>query len=168
MNEAQFCGWIKNSFPEDHIFKIPDTSSGNFAMTVKRAFDGIGMIEQDGILHPLYWEAKYLPKAGAFNFNRIEPHQDKYLRIYKQIPGAVSYVIVGIDFGRSDKRVFIFDWDEDFGKLYAKGFSIHKKFLEKLPYNEVHKQKFELTNIITIQTLLDVYGVQSLKDLTQL
>ena len=36
MNEAQFCGWIKNSFPEDHIFKIPDPSSGNFAMTVKR------------------------------------------------------------------------------------------------------------------------------------
>lgn len=152
MNEAQFCGLIKASFPKDWIFKIPDPS-GAYAMTVKRAFDGIGMIQKEDGVHFLCWEAKYLPKAGAFNFNRVEPHQDFYLREYKKAMGVISYLIVGIDFGRADKRVFIFDWDEDFGKLYAKGFSIHKKDLERLPYNKVSKGAFPLDNIITFQTL---------------
>ena len=157
MNEAEFCTIIKNSFPEDYIYKIPDPS-GAFSMTVKRTFDGIGMIEQGGVLHPFYWEAKYLPKASAFNFNRIEVHQDKYLRWYRKIPGAISWVIIGINFGRADKRVFILDWDEDFGKLYAKGFSIHKKFLEKLPYNEVHKGKFEPVEVISYKKLEEIMG----------
>lgn len=155
MNESEFCTIIKNSFPKDFIYKIPDPT-GQFSMTIKRTFDGIGMIEVDREIHPLYWEAKYLPKAGAFNFNRIEVHQDYYLRFYKKIPNAISYIIVGINFGRADKRVFIFDWDEDFGKLYKEGFSIHKKVLEKLPYNKISKGKFAVENIITYKKLMEL------------
>ena len=161
MNEAQFCGIIKNSFPKDWIFKIPDPS-GDFAMTVKRAFDGIGMIQKEDGIHFLCWEAKYLSKAGAFNFQRIELHQDFFLRQFRHAMGVISYVIVGIDFGRADKRVFIFDWDEDFGKLYTEGFSIHKKILEKLPYNKVTKQAFEVKNIIDYKTLMSFYPERSL------
>lgn len=158
MNEAQFCTVIKNSFPEDCIYKIPDPSS-LYSQTVKRIFDGIGMIEVEGTLHPLYWEAKYLKKAGAFNFKRIEPHQDKYLRLYRRIPGSVVWVVIGMDFGRADKRVFILDWDDRFGLLYEKGFSIHKKILEQLPYNKISKGVFSPDNIITYDVLQRVAGI---------
>jgi hypothetical protein len=42
--------------------------------------------------------------------------------------------------------------------LYHKGFSIHKKELEKLPYNLIKKDIFTFDNIITKETLVSIYG----------
>ena len=150
MNEAQFCTIIKNSMIDG--FKIPDPT-GQFSSTIKRAYDGIGLLNIDNELRFCCWEAKWLKTLSAFNFSKIEPHQDYFLRAHRKAKNVLSYLIVGIDASRADKRVYIFDWDEDFGKLYQNGFSIHKKRLELLPYNKIIKSKFNFSNIIKYNQL---------------
>ena len=154
-NEAEFSTITKNSIIAG--FKIPDPQ-GMAAMTAsKRAFDGIGMIKENDELVFLCWETKFLKSMGAFSLKRVEEHQDFYLREYRKAKSIKSWVILGVDVGRNDKRAYIFDWDERFGELYKKGFSIHKKYLEKLPYNEIHKKLFEYNNIITFEVLQSIY-----------
>ena len=138
-------------------FKIPD-ASGQFAATIKRAYDGIGLIEKNGELHFCCWEAKWLKDLSAFNFKRVEEHQDYFIRAHRKAVGVLGYVIVGVDAGRSDKRAYIFDWNEDFGKLYQKGFSIHAKQLDQLPYNPIVKGTFFFDKVITIDDLKKLYG----------
>ena len=163
-NEAEFCTCVKNSIVCG--FKIPDPT-GQWAMTIKRAFDGIGMVQKGDELHFLCWEAKFLKDMSAFSFKRVEEHQAYYLTQYKKAKNTECYLIVGIDCGRADKRAYIFDWNEDFNKLYEAGFSIHKKYLEKLKYNLISKGTFKLENILTIQNILDCYGVKTLECLFQ-
>ena len=153
-NEAELCTIIAKSFTFG--WKIPDPS-GNYFQTSIRAFDGIAtQMFEDG-LHFVCWEAKYLKSPGAFAFTRIEPHQNEYLVEFRKAKEVKSMVLVGIDFGRSDKRVFIFDWDENFSELYKIKFSIHLKELEKLPYNKISKGTFSFDNIITYDMLKKVY-----------
>lgn len=149
-NEAEFCSVVKKSLV--HGFKIPDPT-GQFAMTIARAFDGIGAIEREDGLHFVCWEAKHIKGLSAFNFGRIETHQDMWLRRYNECVGVECYVMLGVSVSRGDNRAYIFRWDENMGTLYANKYSIHKKFLEKLPYNEIHNGTFELKNIITYDDL---------------
>ena len=104
------------------------------------------------------WEAKFLKTYSAFNFNRIEEHQNFYLTEYQK-SGVKSFVIVGVNCGRADIRVFVFDWNEKFSELYKNGFSIHKKYLEKLPYNKVSKGVFKFENIIKYDELISLINV---------
>ncbi len=106
---------------------------------------------------PLYLEAKFNKDPSAFNFNRIEEHQAYYLDEFAKIPDAICYVALGVQWKRGETRSFIFDW-RDISVLYHKGFSIHKKELEKLPYNLIKKDIFTFDNIITKETLVSIYG----------
>lgn len=106
---------------------------------------------------PLYLEAKFNKDPSAFNFNRIEEHQAYYLDEFAKIPDAICYVALGVQWARGDCRSFIFEW-RDISELYKKGFSIHKKELEKLPYNSIKKEVFTFDNIITRETLVSIYG----------
>ena len=154
-NEAEVCTIIKNSLK--HGAKIPDPSSG-FTQTSQRTFDGVGTIEKEDGLHFVCWEAKYLKTMSAFNFQKIEPHQNMYLNIYNKCIGVISYVILGVNVGRGDQRMYVFEWDDFMGQLYENKFSIHKDKLMLLPYNEVHKGTFNFENIITKEELNKVYG----------
>lgn len=106
---------------------------------------------------PLYLEAKFNKDPSAFNFNRIEDHQAYYLDEFAKIPDAICYIALGVQWKRGETRSFIFDW-RDISILYHKGFSIHKKELEKLPYNLIKKDVFTFDNIITKETLVSIYG----------
>lgn len=110
----------------------------------------------DNELRFVCWEAKFLKKPMAFNFNRIEEQQSYYLAQYAHAKSIVSYVIVGVDYGRSDKRVFVFNWDDNMAALYKKGFSIHLKHLNKLPYNRVSKGAFSFENIVYYKDLQEL------------
>lgn len=145
-SEAEFCTVISNSMING--FKIPDPS-GNFAATSKRAFDGIGTLLINDELRFVCWEAKLLKHFEAFSLKRVEPHQNYYLREYAKAKGIVSYLILGIDIDRTDKRAYIFEYSEYMSQLYEQGFSFHKKVLEKLPFNEIKKGHFDFVNIIT-------------------
>ena len=155
-SEAELCTVIVKSFT--YGYKIPDESGFQYgAHTGIRCFDGIAtQMLADG-LHFICWEAKYLKSPGAFSFKRIEPHQNFNLIEFRKAKEVLSYVIVGIDYGRADKRVFVFDWTEDFSNLYKIGFSIHLKELEKLPYNKISKGTFNFDNIITYDMLKKLY-----------
>lgn len=152
-NEAEFCTVVKHSLIDG--FKIPDPTNA-FNMTSQRAFDGIGTLMINSELRFVCWEAKFLKKPMAFNFNRIEEQQSYYLAQYSHAKSIISYVIVGVDYGRNDKRVFIFNWDDSMAELYKKGFSIHLKNLNKLPYNKISKSAFSFENIIYYKDLQEL------------
>jgi len=99
-----------------------------------------------------------LKAMGAFSFSKIEPHQNFFLNEYNKCMGVISYVILGVNAGRGDQRMYVFEWNDFMGELYKNRFSIHKDKLEKLPYNEVHKGLFNFEKIITRSDLEKIYG----------
>lgn len=152
-NEAQYCTSIVKSLNAvgDLGWKIPDPH-GDFVSSL-RVFDIMGRKDNK----PLYLEAKFNKDPSAFNLNRIEDHQAYYLDEFAKIPDAFCYIALGVQWKRGETRSFIFDW-RDISVLYHKGFSIHKKELEKLPYNLIKKDIFTFDNIITKETLVSIYG----------
>jgi hypothetical protein len=152
-NEAQYCTSIVKSLNAagDLGWKIPDPH-GDFVSSL-RVFDIMGRKDNK----PLYIEAKFNKDPSAFNFKRIEPHQSYYLDEFAKIPDAVCYVALGVQWKRGETRSYIFEW-RDISQLYHKGFSIHKKELEKLPFNLIKKEVFSFDNIITKDVLISIYG----------
>ena len=156
-NEAKFCTTVVHSLVEG--YKIPDESGFQYGVKSSiRCFDGIGTLKVNGELHFVCWEAKVLKQMSAFNFNKIREWQNDYLTQYSHAKSVLCYVILGVDCGRGDKRAYIFKWDDLMSQLYHKGFSVHKKELEKLPYNLIKKDVFTFDNIITKETLVSIYG----------
>lgn len=155
-SEAQYCTCIVKSLNSvgDLAYKIPQPdASGNWATSI-RVFDIMGRKDNK----PLYLEAKFNKDPSAFNISgRIEDHQAYYLDEFAKIPDAICYIALGVQWKRGETRSFIFDW-RDISFLYHKGFSIHKRELEKLPYNLIKKDVFTFDNIITKETLVSIYG----------
>lgn len=158
-NEAHLCTIISKSLL--HGYKIPDPST-DFKTTSIRCFDGIGMVPESvfNTTAPTFicWEAKHIKKLSAFSFKRIEPHQDMYLSAFATAVGIRALLFVGFSVNKGDNRVYIFDYKDCGHDLYQHGFSIHKPFLEKLPYNEIHKERFPIEKVIYKDDLLKVYG----------
>lgn len=161
-NEAELCTVIKKSLVDG--YKIPDESGFQTgAHSSIRCFDGIGMLSADKFggsnndLNFICWEAKFMKNPGAFSFKRLQPWQNEYLSKYAKARDVRSLVIVGVDYGRADKRVFVFRWDDNFSDLYNICFSIHLKELNKLPYNSISKGVFEFANIINYNDLVGIY-----------
>lgn len=166
-NEAELCTIIKNSMIDG--VKIPDPS-GNYTQTSIRCFDGIGMLpastfgedSEDSIF--ICWEAKYLNEPKAFSLKAVEPHQAYYLSSFSTARNINSLLILGVVFGRGDKRVFVFKWTDTMKKLFDNGFSFHKKELMELPFNFVEKDKekdkftFKFEYLIGDEELNKVYG----------
>ena len=73
-------------------------------------------------------------------------------------PSSKSLFCLGLNGEkRGDNRAYIFDVSA-VSELYYEGFSIHKKFLEQLPYNEIHKGIFSFDYIITKEELYKIIG----------
>lgn len=157
-SEAEVCTIFASSINTG--YKIPDPTS-NFGQTIIRPFDGLGMVEKEDGLHFLCWEGKYLSKMCAFNFGMVQPHQHAYLMEYSKAMGVEAYLAVGVKFARGKNFIYVFDY-KDVNILFIKRKSIHSKFLMKLPYMQVHKNKieFDLSNVITLDKLKEVYGEQ--------
>ena len=166
-NEAELCTIIKNSMIDG--VKIPDPS-GNYNQTSIRCFDGIGMLparvfneDSDDNLF-ICWEAKYLKEPKAFSLKAIEPHQAYYLSSFSTARNIKSLLILGVVFGRGDKRVFVFEWTNTMKRLFDCGFSIHKKELMELPFNFVERDSakdkftFKFEYLIREEDLNKIYG----------
>lgn len=137
-------------------FKIPD-ASGQFTSTSIRCYDGLGCLKRDDELIFCPWEAKYLKELQAFSFKRVEPHQDFYLTEHGKAKEIFPMLIVGVDAGRADKRAYVFNWNDCGHELYQANFSIHKKYLDCLPYNPIKKGLFQFEKFITKKDLELVY-----------
>ena len=140
MDEQKFNTIIGNSL--DWRFKIPD--AGGMA----KPFDGIGLFK--GL--PVYWEAKNLKKVEAFNFNRLEDHQIfNLLTIQQQLKQVHAWFIVCVDFGRADKRVFLFrDMDYINNRKKNKKRILKKEWLERKNYVKIKKELIDLEELLSL------------------
>lgn len=169
---------VKNSLASagGFCFKIADPPKSAAMSAQKNPFDGFGVVDASvmkcegfvkkylaGDVHryvPVYWESKFLSELSAFSLKRIEEHQAYYLNWCMKLPDSMVLVPLGVYHARGDMRVYLFEWSA-LSPLYAKGFSIHKKFLEKLPFNQVtiKTKTFSLDHVIMAKELVDVYGI---------
>lgn len=168
-NEAHLCSIISRSLI--HGYKIPDPSN-DFKNTSFRPFDGIGMVSKEifNTNKPSFvcWEAKHIKGLNAFSFKRVEPHQDEYLQYYSEAEGIQTLLFIGFSVSRGNNRVYIIDYTDCGHDLYTYNFSIHKKFLEKLPYNEIHKERFEIKKVLKKEDFLQVYEKDNWNELLQI
>ena len=165
---------VKKSFSKDGFgFKISDPPKAAATCVQKNPFDGFGVINVDLIKDdyfktqksyshtfvPLYWESKFSKEMSAFSLKRIEEHQAYYLNHTLKLKDTFSVVPFGVYVKRGEVRIYLFDW-EALADLYKREFSIHKKFLEKLPYNKVVIKDgiFSIDHIIVKNDLKNVYG----------
>jgi penicillin-binding protein-related factor A (putative recombinase) len=121
-------------------YKIPD--SGGRMVTNKQPFDVFGTIKINGVLRPVYCEVKHNKRPGAFNTNRIEPHQAEWLSEFTNIPNAIVCLILGLEYGPREKYAYVFDWNWLKPK-YESGHSFWLKELETLERSNVKKGTFE-------------------------
>jgi|LSQA01.1.fsa_nt_gi hypothetical protein len=150
---------IKNSFSIVG-YKIPDnTYAGNFSsFEIKKPFDGLGVhsfSDNPQYIYSVYWEAKYSNGLKAFNLkNSLAPHQALNLELFSKGTTSLCFVILGVNNGRKDYRLYVFDWHVVkpyyYGEIIEKGkevYSLKQKLLEKLPYYLIDRKedKFNFT-----------------------
>lgn len=113
----------------------------------KSPFDGFGRYKDQAV----YWEAKFLPEVRSFNFSRLEDHQLEGLKEVSKIKNSLSLFLIGVNFGRSDIRVFIFrDLDYIEKRKKEKDSIFKKEFLERKNYVTIKK------NILNIEELINI------------
>ena len=48
----------------------------------------------------------------------IDKINNYYLNEYNKCIGVISYVILGVNVGRGDQRMYVFEWNDFMGELY--------------------------------------------------
>jgi penicillin-binding protein-related factor A (putative recombinase) len=132
-------------------YKIPDPPQMASTTSNKRPFDGFGAWNGKVV----FWESKFAKKLKAFDLSRIADHQAEALDGYSQdVDNCYCWAVFGIHVGRSDFRVWIFDWKCIRDRYYQKS-NILLKELIKYPYHKVQKKKIELDDSKIITELLE-------------
>ena len=119
-------------------FKIGDQGSTITGYHQKNPYDLFGYYRGRFVC----CESKWLKKPAAFNLNRLEDHQiANLIKAYEMVDNCIALFMIGIDFGRNDKRVFI--WKND---------DLYKIKERKNNKDNIYKKEFEsLTNFIKIE-----------------
>lgn len=148
MEEKDINRTVKNALIKNSgaAFKITDPHGAEVYSTVKNPFDGFGAFrEEDGTVHPVYWESKWDRDLKAFNLkNHLQPHQADYLTAFSVVTDSICLVPYGTKASRKDTRIYFFLWDavkDLYNGVEIKGkvkHSIPAKVLEKLPYAKVN------------------------------
>ena len=153
MLESDFNSIVTKSFNSQGGmgFKIPDERSTITGFHSKNPYDVYGLY--GGKFWA--WESKWMNKPQSFNFNRLEEHQiDNLIKAYELMKGnGISVFAIGIDYGRADKRVFIWK-NEDLYEIKERknqGNNILKKEFDSLEnYIKISK------NLINIEDILNL------------
>ena len=107
MLEKDFNTIVTRSFNDfgGYGFKIPDERSTITGFHSKNPYDVFGIYKGKFWA----WESKWMNGVKAFNFSHLQDHQiDSLIKSYELMEGnGISVFAIGIDFGRADKRVFI-------------------------------------------------------------
>lgn len=113
-----------------------------------KPFDGFGIF--NGV--PVYWESKNLKKPQSFNFKRLEDHQIfNLLEIKNRLKDENhTWLLICVDFGRADKRVFLFRDMEYINKRKTEKDSILKKeFESRRNYVKIKKQLIDFNELLS-------------------
>lgn len=140
MLESDFNGILTKSLNESGWFgfKIGDQRSSLTQFHSKNPYDLFGYYKGKFVC----CESKWLKKPSAFNFTRLEDHQiENLIKAYEMLDDCLSIFAIGVDYGRGDKRVFV--WKNS--DLY------HIKERKELK-NNIHKKEFDiLKNYVKIK-----------------
>lgn len=146
-NEAEFNTIVTHSLTLGH--KIGDQRSTITGFHSKNPFDGFGVFKGKEQAYPVYFESKFLSEPRAFNFDRLEEHQLYSLLTFATLlPESLSLFLICVDFGRNDKRVYVFrdmlyikERKENKESITKKEFMIRKNFVKikknKIDFNEI-------------------------------
>lgn len=146
--ESEFNRVISSSLSKQggYGYKIPDTFSSSGSRS-KAPFDGFGWFGGKAV----YWESKFLQDPHAFNFERLEDHQIKYLLdAFENCSFCYALFTIGVNFGRGDIRCFAFK-NEELYKIKERKInkqSILKKEFETLPYVKVEKGQVDIKRLL--------------------
>lgn len=146
MLERDFNSIITKTINEagGYSFKIPDSFSMTTGYHSKNPYDIFGLYQGKF----LALELKWLQKPQAFNFTRLEQHQiDNLIKSYEIMKdNSFCALVIGVDYGRNDKRVFVWSNDELYKIRQRKeeGISILKKEFDTLPYVKISKGKCKI------------------------
>lgn len=141
MLEKNFCTIMTRSIKEagGWAYKIPDVG-----MSLK-PFDITGVYKGKA----LGLELKWIQKPQAFNLQRWETHQvENLLEVWKS--GGWAALIIGVDWGRQDKRIYFWKNEELIGLKQRRDErrNILKKEFEALPYILMKNQKIDIDRLI--------------------
>lgn len=153
MVESEFNSIVTKSFNNQggYAYKIPDTFSLTTGYHSKNPYDIFGMYKGKFVS----WESKYLQKPQAFNFDRLEDHQiDNLIKSFEiMAPNVLSVFAIGVDFGRGDKRVFLWS-NEDLYNIRERKKSkksLLKKEFESLDnYVKIRKGEIPLGEVLEV------------------
>lgn len=150
MLENQLNGIVGASL--NWAWKIPDGQH----LKGTNPFDGIGVFKSTAVENaefPVYWESKNLKKPQSFNFKDLQPHQITNLEaVQKHLGGkAMVLFLVCVDYGRMQKRVYVFKDMKYISARKAEQRNILKKeFDKRRNYVLIKKQQIDFEEILAM------------------
>lgn len=153
-NEAEFNTIVTRSLSFGH--KIGDQRSTS-GYHIKNPFDGFGIASTELGNFPVYFESKYIRNLSAFNWNRLEDHQiDALLACKHLLPDCLVLFLICVDFGRADKRVFVFrDIDYINSRKQLKQSITKKEFIDRKNFIRIKYSKIDFNEIVKMPLELE-------------
>ena len=117
-------------------------------------FDGFG-VYVSGVrgAFPVYWESKNLKKPQSFSFKDLQPHQINSLEAIQKHMNSKAMVLflVCVDYGRMQKRVYVFRDMKYISARKAEQRNILKKeFDKRRNYVLIKKQYIDFEEILSM------------------
>ena len=117
-------------------------------------FDGFGVYKAAaGDSIPVYWESKNLKKPQSFSFKDLQIHQITNLEAVQRLMGAKALVLflVCVDYGRMQKRVYVFKDMKYISTRKAEQRNILKReFDKRRNYVLIKKQQIDFEEILAM------------------
>lgn len=119
-------------------------------------FDGFGVYrpaDASKLALPVYWESKNLKKPQSFNFKELQPHQVNNLEAVQKLLGnnALVLFLICVDYGRMQKRVYVFRDLKYISARKAEQKNIFKKeFDKRRNYVLIKKQLIDFEEILAM------------------
>lgn len=152
MLESKFNSIVTSSINSQggFAFKIPDERSTVTGFHSKNPYDIYGIYK--GLF--VCWESKSLSEPSAFNLNRLEQHQlDNLISNYEMLPNCLAVLAICVDFGRGDKRVFVFK-DRDLYTIRERKASrrniLKKEFEARRNYVPISKGAVDMEAVLAL------------------
>ena len=150
MLESDFNSIVVKSLNEKGFgYKIPDTFSVYTQQRNKAPYDLFGYYDGKFIC----CESKWLQKPQSFPFTRLEDHQiENLIKAYEFLGvNAISLFLIGIDFGRNDKRVFYWKNEDLYiirDRKNKKENILKKEFENRQNYIKIQKNLIDIDMIV--------------------